>query len=130
MGGGAADSLPYGSGFDDVLPAMDLLKQQGLILGLISNMNMPGDELADSMGLTPYLDTVVDVWRGSARRSRTLRFFREGAATGWGSRRGDAIHVGDQLTSDVEGGGERGHQPPCCWIGDGKPRGVLRGVLE
>ena len=56
----AVREIPYEMArFDDVLPAMDLLKQQGFTLGLISNMNAPGNQLAEDMGLTPYLDLVV-----------------------------------------------------------------------
>ena len=45
--------------FDDVLPAMDMLKSQALTLGMISNMNRDGGELTEGLGLTPYLDFAV-----------------------------------------------------------------------
>ncbi len=106
----AVRRIPYRmERFDDVLPAMDLLKQQGLILGLISNMNMPGDELADSMGLTPYLDTVVTSGEVGSEKPHPP-IFRE-ALRRAGVEAGDAIHVGDQLTSDVEGAANVGINP-------------------
>ena len=106
----AVRQIPYQmERFDDVLPAMDLLKQQGLILGLISNMNASGTELADNMGLSPYLDlAVTSAEVGSEKPHAPI--FREAL------RRArvdpaDAIHVGDQLRSDVDGAANVGINP-------------------
>ena len=52
--------MPYEMArFDDVAAAMDILRLQGLTLGLISNMNQRGNELTESLGLDPYLDFAV-----------------------------------------------------------------------
>ena len=52
--------IPYGMrAFDDVAPALDILKMRGLTLGIISNMNWRGDDLTDRLGLTPYVDFAV-----------------------------------------------------------------------
>ena len=45
--------------FDDTIPALNACRQMGLTVGLISNMNQSGDELADSMGLLPYIDLSI-----------------------------------------------------------------------
>ena len=87
--------------FDDVLPAMDLLKQKGLALGLISNMNRTGDELAESLGLSPYLDVAVTSMEVGAEKPSPAIF--RAALKGAGVEPQEAMHVGDQITSDIQG---------------------------
>ena len=87
--------------FDDVLPAFDMLKQQGLTLGMISNMNRPGAELAESMGLTPYLDLAVTSGEAGVEKPHPAIFRM--ALDRAGSEPQETVHVGDQLVSDVDG---------------------------
>ncbi len=106
----AVRQVPYRmERFDDVLPAMDLLKQQGLTLGLISNMNARADSLVEDMGLTPYLDFAVTSGEVGVEKPHAPIF--EEALRRSGSAAGDTIHVGDQLTSDVEGAVNAGIGP-------------------
>ena len=106
----AVRQVPYGMArYDDVLPAFDLLKQQGLTLGLISNMNTPADSLMEDMGLTPYLDFAVTSGEVGVEKPHAP-IFRE-ALRRSGSEAGDTIHVGDQLTSDVAGAASVGIGP-------------------
>ena len=94
--------VPYGMArFDDVLPAVDILKRRGLTLGLISNMNRPGPELMESMGLAPHLDFAVTSLEVGAEKPHAP-IFRAALAKA-GVEPGEAVHVGDQLSSDVEG---------------------------
>ena len=98
----AVRSIPYGMArYDDVLPAFDLLKQQGFTLGLISNMNASADEIVQNMGLAPYLDFVVTSGEVGVEKPHAP-IFRE-ALRRSGAAPEDTIHVGDQLTSDVAG---------------------------
>ena len=106
----AVREIPYQmERFDDVLPAMDLLKQQGLTLGLISNMNMPGNELAENMGLTPCLDLVVTSGEVGMEKPHPPIFHE--ALRRAGVKADEAVHVGDQLSSDVHGARNVGIQP-------------------
>ena len=98
----AVRRVPYKMArYDDVLPAMDLLKRQGLTLGLISNMNTPAAELVEDMGLAPYLDLAVTSGEVGVEKPHAPIF--EEALRRSGSEPGNAIHVGDQISSDVEG---------------------------
>ena len=45
--------------FDDVVPTLQRLREQGMTLGLISNIHQDGDELADSLGLLSHLNSTV-----------------------------------------------------------------------
>ena len=95
--------------FDDVLPTMDLLKQQGLTLGLISNMNRNGDELAESMGLTPLLDFAVTSAEVGSEKPHAPIFLA--ALEKADAQPSQSIHVGDQITSDIEGATNVGINP-------------------
>ena len=87
--------------FDDVLPAMDILKSQALTLGMISNMNRDGGELTEGLGLTPYLDFAVTSGEVGWEKPHAPIFLA--ALEKAGVEPHEAVHVGDQLTSDVDG---------------------------
>ncbi len=87
--------------FEDVLPAMDLLKSRGLTLGLISNINRDSRELAEDLGLTPYLDFAVTSVEVGAEKPHPPIFLA--ALNKAGAQPGEAVHVGDQPSSDIEG---------------------------
>ena len=94
--------IPYGMVlFDDVLPNLDLLRGRGLTLGLITNMNRDGGELAESLGLAPYLDFTVTSIEVGAEKPHPPIFLAALAKAG--AEPGEVVHVGDQITSDVEG---------------------------
>lgn len=106
----AVREIPYQMvRFDDVLPAMDLLKQQGLTLGLISNMNVSGSELVESMGLTPCLDLAVTSGEVGVEKPHAPIFLEAIRRAGVDPE--DAAHVGDQISSDVDGARNVGIQP-------------------
>ena len=87
--------------FDDVHPAMDSLKSQGLTLGLISNINRDSDQLADELGLARYLDFAVTSSDVGVEKPHPPIFLA--ALDKAGAKPRQVVHVGDQLTSDVEG---------------------------
>ena len=106
----AIRQIPYRmERFDDVLPAMDLLKQQGFTLGLISNMDVPGSELAENMGLTPYVDLAVTSGEVGMEKPHPPIFHE--ALRRAEANANEAAHVGDQLSSDVHGARNVGIQP-------------------
>ena len=87
--------------YNDALPAMDELKNAGLTLGLISNMNRDGTELAESLGLAAHLDFAVTSTEVGAEKPHAPIFL---AALGKaGAEPHQVVHVGDQPTSDVQG---------------------------
>ena len=95
--------------FDDTIPALETCRQMGLTVGLISNMNQSGDELAGSMGLLPYLDFSITSHEVGAEKPSPVIFER--ALERAGARPEDAVHVGDQLSSDVAGAANAGINP-------------------
>ena len=75
--------------FDDVVPALEQLRSRGLTLGLISNIDKGGSELADKPDPAIFQAALA---RAEADAE-------------------EAVHVGDQPTSDVEGALAAGISP-------------------
>ena len=95
--------------FDDTIPALETCRRMGLTVGLISNMNLSGHELAERMGLLPHLDFTITSKEVGAEKPHPLIFER--ALERAGARPENAVHVGDQLTSDVAGAANAGIAP-------------------
>lgn len=94
--------------FDDVLPSLNRLRQKGLILGLISNVDSDITPLLDKLELTPLLQVVVtsqdsgyykpqaEIFNAAARQARV--------------KAQESMYVGDQYQIDVIGAKETGMQ--------------------
>ena len=94
---------------DDVVPALQALKRQSLTLGLISNIDRDGAELTHSLGLACHLDVTVTSGEVGAEKPHP-QIFRAALAKA-GANPEDAVHVGDQPTSDVDGALGAGIRP-------------------
>ena len=92
--------------FDDTIPALEACRQSGLTVGLISNLDQDGAELAGSLGLLPYLDFTVTSREVGAEKPSPLIFER--ALERATAQPENAVHVGDQLTSDIAGAANLG----------------------
>ena len=102
--------IPYDLAlFDDVLPSLERLRSLGLTLGLISNMNREGKELAESLGLAAHVDFVVTSQEVGWEKPNPPIF--QAALQKAGVGPDQAAHVGDQYTSDVVGARNVGIQP-------------------
>ena len=87
--------------YADVRPALAAIRRRGLVLGVISNMNRTGDALAAEVGLTGLVDFVVTSLEvGSEKPYRPIF---DAALARAGVSADEAVHVGDQVMSDVEG---------------------------
>ena len=87
--------------FDDVVPAMEQLRARGLTVGLVTNMDREGAEIVEGLGLSDHIDLVTtSLEAGAAKPSPVI--FRAALAKA-GAEAGEAMHVGDQPSSDIEG---------------------------
>jgi putative hydrolase of the HAD superfamily len=94
--------VEYGlAAFPDSIPALQRLREQGLTVGLISNIHQDGDELADSLGLLSHLDFTVTSMEVGAEKPKPPIFLK--ALEKAKAAPEEAVHVGDQLTSDIDG---------------------------
>ena len=95
--------------FDDVLPALHVLKEQGLTLGVISNLNRDMGDLVRRLKLSPYVDFSVTSGEVGAEKPHAPIFLAALEKAEVEPPR--AIHVGDQLDSDVKGARAVGINP-------------------
>ena len=94
--------VPYGMAlYDDVLPALDLLRLREMTLGVLSNIDRDMDALSQELGLAPYLDFTVtsgEVGRGKPHPPIFLTALERADV-----EPREALHVGDSYASDVQG---------------------------
>jgi putative hydrolase of the HAD superfamily len=87
--------------FDDVKPSLDTLKNRGLVLGLISNIERDMSRTLDKLGLCSWLATVVTSQDAGSNKPKP-EIFRY-ALHRAGVIPAEAIYVGDQYQVDVLG---------------------------
>lgn len=95
--------------FPDVLPALEELRERGLRLVVVSNWDWSLPLWLERTGLSPLFDGVVSsAVAGHAKPSPEI--FRT-ALELVGAEPGEAIHVGDSISSDVDGARSAGVRP-------------------
>ena len=94
--------------FNDVLPALEQLKQSGIILGLISNVDSDIKHLFDKLGLTPLLQVVITSLDVGYRKPQP-EIFKE-ATSHAGVETNESMYIGDQYQIDVLGAKKAGMQ--------------------
>ncbi len=87
--------------FPDAAPALRTLRERGLLTGLISNMDTGGDRLVAELGLDGLFDLAVTSGDVGAAKPNPAIFLA--ALSRSGVQASEAVHVGDQLSSDVRG---------------------------
>lgn len=87
--------------YDDVLPTMKTLKNNGLILGLITSMKKEINLIARQLGLDPYLDFTITSSDVGAPKPEPPVFLA--ALEHANTRAAEAVYVGDQYGTDVVG---------------------------
>ena len=88
--------------YDDVLPALDLLRLRELTLGVLSNIDRDMDALSRELGLEPYLDFTVtsgEVGRGKPHPPIFLTALERAGVV----EPREVLHVGDSYASDIIG---------------------------
>ena len=95
--------------FGDVIPTLVFLRERGLGLGLISNMNMRGVDLLDDLGLSNSVDFAVTSGEIGVEKPNPLAF--QTALIRAGVEAKEAVMVGDQPSSDIVGAARVGIVP-------------------
>ena len=94
--------LSYGFAlYDDVLSTLDVLKKQGLTLGLLSNNEGDINKLCDDLGLYPHLDFAINSEEAGLAKPHPPIFLE--ALRRAQVERQEALYVGDQYETDVQG---------------------------
>ena len=87
--------------FDDVVASLQSLKVMGLSLGLLSNLHHDIEALSVGLGFGIYLDFSITSHEVGAEKPSPAMFMA--ALSKVGVNANEAIHVGDQIYSDVGG---------------------------
>ena len=95
--------------FDDVIPAFDDLRGGGRTVGVISNYARGGAAIADDLGFAGHVDFVVTSLEAGAQKPDPAIF--EMALDRASVDAAEAVHVGDQLESDIRGALAAGIRP-------------------
>ena len=106
--------------FEDVIPSLGRIRDSGLVTGLISNVNSSGAALADSMGLTGHIDFAITSGDAGAEKPHSAIFRAALSSAGVGPEQ--AVHVGDQVESDIDGAMAAGIEPILMDRFNGHPR--------
>ncbi len=87
--------------YDDALPTLNVLRDAGLTLGVISNWEEWLERLMVNLGIRDYFE--VAVISGLAGHEKPDREIFLTALEATGARPEETIHVGDSMRDDVEG---------------------------
>ncbi len=92
--------------FDDVVPALTNLKERGLVLGLISNVDRDIAPFYQGLGLSAWLQVMVTSQEVGFNKPHPEIF--QAALKQAGVKPAEAIYVGDQYQIDVVGANKAG----------------------
>ncbi len=95
--------------YQDVLPVLELLRSTGYAVGVVTNMSRPGEDVAEGMGFKGKVDFTLSSMDVGASKPDP-RMFRA-ALSRAGVEPGEAVHVGDQLETDIDGARAVGINP-------------------
>ncbi len=87
--------------FDDTIPALAVLRSRGYRLGVLSNLRRDMEELCQRLGLSPYLDFCISPVEAGAEKPHATMFLAALERASVAAK--EAVHVGDQYSSDVLG---------------------------
>ena len=87
--------------FDDAIPTLRRLKELGLTLGVLSNLHRDMAVLTQQLHFEPYLDFCITSREVGAEKPHPTIFLSALARAGVNLE--EAVHIGDQIYSDVQG---------------------------
>ena len=96
--------------YDDVIENLNSLRDQGFIVGIVSNVPSGGEELADQLGLSGSIDFAVTSSEVGCEKPDP-RIFAEALRRAESTPPSNAVMVGDQIESDINGAMAAGIQP-------------------
>jgi putative hydrolase of the HAD superfamily len=95
--------------FPDVIDGLEKVREMGLIVAVLSNMNTSGDRLCEDMGLVGHVDFAMTSGESGVEKPDPRIF--KAALVKAGVEAGEAAVVGDQLESDIYGAENAGLMP-------------------
>jgi len=83
------------------MPALEMLKERRLVVGLVSNLSKSLNSYCHDLGLAPYVDFALTSSQIDAEKPHPQIFLA--ALDCAGVAASEALHVGDQYYADVVG---------------------------
>ena len=87
--------------FDDVLPALKMVRGHKLIIGMLTNLTKDMVQLSNKLGLTSYLDFIITPAIAGADKPHPAIF--QAAIAKADAKPEECLYVGDQYNIDVVG---------------------------
>ena len=95
--------------YEDVIPALNSLQAGGYVVGVITNMSQLGQDVAERMGFRDSVDFTLSSMDVGASKPDPQMF--RAALEQAGVEAAAAVHVGDQIETDIEGARRAGINP-------------------
>jgi putative hydrolase of the HAD superfamily len=95
--------------YEDVMPALKALRSNGYVVGVITNMSQPGQDVAEKMGFRDNVDFTISSMDVGVSKPDPMMF--RAALERAGVEASAAVHVGDQLETDIDGARGAGINP-------------------
>ncbi len=97
--------------YDDVVPTLQRLKDDGYKLAIVSNWDTPLDPLAERLGIAHYFDIIVASHDERVRSAKPDPHIFEYTLNAVGISAEEAVHVGDTYEADIIGAEGVGIRP-------------------
>jgi putative hydrolase of the HAD superfamily len=115
--------------YDDTLPALERLREAGVVSYVVSNHVWRLGQMIAELGLTPYINATISSARVGVRKPHPAIF--EAAIAASDAAREEMVFVGDSLSADVVGARGVGMRAVLLdRTGASKEPGAIRSLME
>lgn len=97
--------------YDDTVPTLQRLRDDGYKLAIVSNWDTPLDPLAERLGIAKYFDVITASHDTRVRSAKPDSYIFEYTLNAVGVSAEETVHVGDTYEADIIGAQEVGIRP-------------------
>ena len=97
--------------YDDVVPTLQQLKDDGYKLAIVSNWDTPLDPLAERLGIAHYFDAITASHDTRVRSAKPESHIFKYTLKAVGESAAETVHVGDTFEADIIGARDVGIRP-------------------
>ena len=97
--------------YDDVVPTLQHLRDNGFKLAIVSNWDVPLDPLAERLGIAEYFDIIVASHDERVRSAKPDPHIFNYTLAAVGVSAAEAVHIGDIYETDIVGARNAGIRP-------------------
>ena len=97
--------------YDDVVPTLQYLRDDGFKLAVVSNWDVPLDPLAERLGIAHYFDAIVASHDERVRSAKPDAHIFNYTLAAVGVSAAEVVHIGDTYETDIVGARNAGIRP-------------------